>query len=105
MEKTGYLPSTSAFTATGSQQAAVRPTEVLSEMAGLDKNLEELLSQVQLLEDRLAKVLRPVGPTEPSVAANAAEPSVLLAQDICGFKRRVAAIGGRVASILDRIEL
>jgi len=86
------------------QQAAKRPTEISSEFAGMDKNIEELMSQVSLLEDRLSPILAPAGPSEQNATA-VPNPSVPLANEICQAKRRVAAIGGRVASILDRIEL
>jgi hypothetical protein len=99
MSQVGYA------TASGQQAAAKRPTEISSEISGLEKNIEELLSQVSLLEDRLSPVLAPLGPSEASTNSVPPDPSVPLASVICQAKRRVAAIGSRVASILDRIEL
>lgn len=93
------------YTTTLGQQAAKRPTEITSEFNALDKNLEELLNQVSLLEDRLSPILSPMPVSEPTSVTQAPESGVPLAREICQLKRRVAGIGSRVASILDRIEL
>lgn len=84
---------------------AKRQPEVQAEIDGLNRNFDELFKQVEYLEDRLQPVLAQ-RKDEGQTGTGAPEPvRVPLAEVLCSSKRHVAAIGTRIASIIERLEV
>jgi len=82
---------------------SVKGKQVEEEIIGLEKCIEELISAVNVLEDRLQNVLTPISPT----CDNEKSPSALvgLAQAIKNNEIKIVALTSRLRGILERCQL